>query len=190
MQSSIRIKETPTARGQPWILVAEDDDELRVTLAGTLREEGYRVTGVASQKALAQELEAALQRSVPPSMVITDERLGRGSGLEELLHLRRRGIAIPLILMTAYADDRMVNRAGGAGVALLRKPFSADDLCTLVRWSVAERDGPPLVCVSCGSGDDVRPAFDGSEVFFCIECRGRCADLDPNDPFIDLGVGD
>jgi FixJ family two-component response regulator len=54
--------------------------------------------------------------------------------MELYLRLVIRGNAIPAVIVTAYADDRIRRRATEANVlAVLSKPFAADELLELVR---------------------------------------------------------
>jgi FixJ family two-component response regulator len=62
------------------------------------------------------------------------------SGLELHHQLSASGKPIPTILITAFIDDRVRERAFSAGVAgYLHKPFKEDDLIACIRSALPRR---------------------------------------------------
>src|SRR5216684_2133833 len=96
---------------------------------GFMRSLGYRVEAVAS----AQEfLSSRLVRRT--SCVIADVQMPGMTGLELYQRLSTSGKRVPTILITAYPDDGVRERALSAGVVgYLSKPFEEDDLLACVR---------------------------------------------------------
>ena len=84
------------------ILVVEDDDDLRETLAYNLRVEGYE-TLLAADGVAALEL----ARRQPVALVILDVMLPRLDGLSVLRQLRARPetAALPVLMLTARAEE-------------------------------------------------------------------------------------
>ncbi len=81
------------------ILVVEDDDTHRETLARHLRRSGYDVLAVETgERALGvlSEADAAL--------ILTDVRMPGMNGLELLGHVKRLADETPVIVMTAYGE--------------------------------------------------------------------------------------
>jgi FixJ family two-component response regulator len=61
--------------------------------------------------------------------LIVDIQLGESCGIEFAQHLAKKGFRIPIIFMSAHANESVKRRATEIGcVAFLRKPFSADVL--------------------------------------------------------------
>ncbi len=166
------------------VLLAEDDDELRIVLAKLLEMDGYQVTSVTSGAAL---LAALRSFDLPPAAVISDERMPGMRGLHALRCARQGGAVSPLILITAFDDDSVVVEADDVGAALLSKPFDVADLRALLG---AGATGEAFSCAACKSGRDLRAIASEGGVFFCGECRGLFDLFEPDDPSIDVGVGD
>jgi CheY-like chemotaxis protein len=115
------------------VLVADDDDDLRALVVGSLREDGYEVSEAADGVELLTRLEEALDESAPhqPDVVLADVRMPRLSGLGVLEALRRARLSFPVVLMTVIKDDSvhlLARRLGAVGV--IHKPLDMDDLRT------------------------------------------------------------
>jgi CheY-like chemotaxis protein len=113
------------------ILVIDDDDDIRDTLAEVLEEIGYSVA-TASQGSEALEL----LQEVTPQVILLDLNMPVMSGAEFRAAQRRDPALreIPTIVMTAV--DRMPDRMPGAdfaGEEILAKPFRLSDLLALLR---------------------------------------------------------
>jgi FixJ family two-component response regulator len=109
---------------EPLIAVIDDDDPFRTALVESLCSFGYRVRGFAC----AEEFIAA---NVAPSCdcIITDIHMPDMSGLDLKRHLAAHGSKVPVIMITARAEQELVARAAASGAAcLLRKPFESDHL--------------------------------------------------------------
>ncbi len=114
---------------KPLISIIDDDESMREAIKGLMRSLGYRVEAVAS----AQEfLSSRLVRRT--SCVIADVQMPGMTGLELCQRLSTSGKRVPTILITAYPDDGVRERALSAGVVgYLSKPFEEDDLLACVR---------------------------------------------------------
>lgn len=112
------------------ILVAEDDTELRGLLTSLLRREGFDVADVPTGTAVRELARAVAEgRAARPDLVVMDVRMPGVSGLELLGELRRAGWALPIVIMTAFGDEKLHHDASEAGAsAVLDKPFDLDDL--------------------------------------------------------------
>jgi len=116
------------------ILVADDDDDVRALVAGTLRADGHRVVEACDGADLVEHLRDALDDVTPrPDVIVTDVRMPKLSGLGVLQELRRSHWNVPVILITVLADEsvRTVARRLGA-VGVLKKPLEIDNLRTAV----------------------------------------------------------
>jgi len=111
------------------VLVVDDDGPIRRMLERTLAAEGYGVSGaVDGGSALA-----AVERSVPDVLVL-DIGLPGLDGLAVCRRLRGKGLALPILLLTARdaVADRVVGLDAGADDYLV-KPFAAEELLARVR---------------------------------------------------------
>jgi two-component system cell cycle sensor histidine kinase/response regulator CckA len=118
-------------RGSETILLVEDEAEVRLLLAESLREEGYQVL-TAEDGEEASALFAARDQAI--SLVVTDLNMPRLGGIELTRQLRQISPTLPIIHMTGYVQDTAKDGTGQeAPTALLLKPFSPQQLTTLVR---------------------------------------------------------
>lgn len=129
----------------PRVLVVEDEQKTRDSVAEGLRLEGWQViTAVSGTEAVA-ELEKATY-----DLLILDWMLPGRDGLEVLRHARARGNQTPVLLLTARRslDDRVAGLEGGAD-DYLAKPFAFAELLArsraLLRRPVLS-SGPALSC--------------------------------------------
>src|SRR5919204_6461638 len=111
------------------ILVVDDDAPIRRMLDRTLSAEGYSVDAVADGGAAL----AAVERSAP-DLVVLDVAMPGLDGLAVCRRLRAKGLALPVLLLTARDDvpDRVAGLDAGADDYLV-KPFAADELLARVR---------------------------------------------------------
>jgi two-component system response regulator PilR (NtrC family) len=92
------------------LLVVDDERSLREVLDVYFSDQGHEV-------AIAADVEQALKvfREKKPEIVITDLRLGRGSGIEVLRQVKAAGHAAEVIVMTAYASAEAGLEAAALG---------------------------------------------------------------------------
>jgi FixJ family two-component response regulator len=124
----------PTRRS---ICVVDDDESVRKALGRLLR--SLRMD--AETFATAEEY---LQRAaaLPPDCLILDVHLPGLSGLELQKRLTAGGCDIPVVFITAFADDTAREQALRAGaLAFLQKPFEEQLLLDAVNQAVAFHHG-------------------------------------------------
>ena len=111
------------------VLVVDDDGPILRMLERTLRAEGYAVTAAGG----GGEALAAVERSVP-DLVILDVAMPGLDGLSVCRRLRGKGLALPILLLTARdaVEDRVAGLDAGADDYLV-KPFAAEELLARVR---------------------------------------------------------
>lgn len=111
------------------ILIVEDELHMREALEKCLAGEGYRViTAEQGEKGL----QAALEEK--PDLVLLDIMMPRLDGFAVCAELRRLGIPVPVLMLTAKGrvEDRVHGLDAGADDYLV-KPFSTDELLARVR---------------------------------------------------------
>lgn len=119
------------------ILLAEDDSLLGDGLKAGLAQRGFLVDWVRDGEAAERELRAAAHDAA-----VLDLGLPRRDGLDVLAHVRRAGIAIPVLVLTAR--DAVPDRVRGLDVGAddyVVKPVDIDELAARLRALVRRAYG-------------------------------------------------
>ncbi len=111
------------------ILLVEDDPKLSQFVQTELSLEGYQVT--VAENGLDG---LAFARDLQPDLVILDWMLPEISGLDICTRLRKTGVQVPIIMLTARDEisDRVMGLNSGAD-DYLTKPFSIEELLARVK---------------------------------------------------------
>jgi len=125
-------------RGGETLLVVEDQDEVRRLTVRMLEHLGYRVlSGETPQDALR----AGEASDMTVDLVVTDVVMPGTSGRDVVDKLLGRYPEMRALYMSGHSEDAMAGgQAPDAGMALIRKPFTLDELARKVR---AVLDGRP-----------------------------------------------
>jgi DNA-binding NarL/FixJ family response regulator len=127
----------PHLAGKPAmkVLIADDQRVVREGLATIVGGfPGTEVVGLAADGAEAIDL--AAERD--PDIVLMDLRMPRVDGVEATRVIRGRHPAVPVVVLTTYADDESVIAALSAGAAgYLTKDASRDDIRRALDAAVA-----------------------------------------------------
>jgi CheY-like chemotaxis protein len=130
------LSERPVGEHQSRVLLAEDDEDMRVLLSTALRREGYAVEEVEDGSALLDRIASGLLagEQTLPDLIISDIRMPGWSGIDVLASLRQSDWAMPVILITAFGDAGTHDQARRLGAAsLLDKPFDVEELLDAAR---------------------------------------------------------
>ena len=123
-------------RAKPLISIVEDNEAVREAIKGLMKSVGYRAEAAASAEEFLRTRH--LGRT---SCLIADVQMPGMTGLELHRRLSASGRIIPTVLITAYPDDGVRERALAAGViGYLSKPFDENDLLACIRSALI--DGP------------------------------------------------
>ena len=115
-------------RGVEVILLVEDEPQVQAVTARILRAFGYSVITAHNERtALAQ----AEQYGAAISLVVSDLVLPGVSGAELVRRLRQPCERARVLYMSGYSPEDIGELVGGA--SFLRKPFTAEELVTMVR---------------------------------------------------------
>jgi CheY-like chemotaxis protein len=111
----------------PHILIIDDDEAMRRSLAQTLERLGHQVSASADGRAGVERAAAN-----PPDLVITDLIMPEKEGLETIMELRQHHPRIKIIAMSgggrlSNEDYLHLAKRFGATVALA-KPFTREEL--------------------------------------------------------------
>lgn len=117
------------------ILLIEDEAGLVMALGDRLRSEGYEVESAGDGVAgLAQATGDSFD------LIILDVMLPRMSGFDVCRELRRRGLEVPILMLTAR--DQVVDKVVGLKLGAddyLTKPFSVAELLARIRVALRHR---------------------------------------------------
>ncbi len=118
------------------IVIADDEPIIRMDLRRTLENMGHVVTGEAGDGKQAVEM----TRESKPDVVILDIKMPGMDGIDAAKLISTEAVA-PVLLLTAYSQKDLVERARDAGVfAYLVKPFKETDLMPAIEIAIARFD--------------------------------------------------
>jgi two-component system alkaline phosphatase synthesis response regulator PhoP len=147
----------------PRILIVDDEPALVRGVQDNLRFEGYQTLAATNGR---EGLALALREG--PDLILLDVMMPEMSGWDVLRALTRRGLDIPVIMLTARGEelDRVLGLELGAD-DYITKPFSLRELLARVR-AVLRRPGPRRRLEEFQFGDvrfhlRTRQAFRGGE---------------------------
>jgi FixJ family two-component response regulator len=119
---------------QAQVYVIDDDDDAREAVAALVGTLGLPVHEFASAESFLKSY-----RGARPAVIVSDLRMLHMSGLEMLLELRKRGLSIPVIILTAYADTPTTVEAMKNGAfTTLDKPCRDSELWDTIRAALQE----------------------------------------------------
>ena len=115
------------------LVIADDESIIRMNLRETLVGRGYLVVGDAGDGVSAIHL----ARELRPDLVIMDIKMPKLDGIQAAKVLTEEKIA-PVLLLTAYSDRELVERARDAGVVnYIVKPFREAELLPAIEIALA-----------------------------------------------------
>jgi two-component system, OmpR family, response regulator MprA len=160
-----------TAPGTERVLVVDGELSLRRMLERTLAAEGFQVTVAADGGAAL----AAAERTAP-DVIVLDVAMPGLDGLAVCRRLRSRGLATPILMLTARdaVPDRVAGLEAGADDYLI-KPFATEELVARLK-ALTRRHGEQELLSYADLVLDVRAraARRGKRA---LELTGREADL-------------
>ena len=116
------------------ICVIDDQPLVRESLQATLESQDHRVRAFANAQDALTEMR---QRSF--DVVLTDLRMPGLDGVALLREMRRLGLDVPVILMTAYASVQTAVDAMKLGAFdYIQKPFNAEEVAILVERALRQ----------------------------------------------------
>jgi two-component system, response regulator, stage 0 sporulation protein F len=109
------------------ILVADDDDDVRRTIAQALETLAYDVA-----EAPDGDSAMAIFREQSPELVILDYRMPGKNGVEVAEEMRRVRPDIPIIMASGFAEEAELGQRVGKTIPVLHKPFRLGELADLI----------------------------------------------------------
>ncbi len=119
------------------VLIVEDDPKVAHFLQRVLIEEGYAVDVCSDGE------DALAQAEIGYALMILDWMLPGVDGLEVCRQLRRRGVGLPILMLTARGElrERVLGLQTGADDYLI-KPFDVEELVARVQALLRRASGP------------------------------------------------
>ena len=115
------------------VVIADDESLIRMDLREMLTNLGYLVVGDVGDGRSA----VSLARELRPDIVIMDIKMPDMDGIEAAQLLTEEKIA-PVLLLSAYSQQELVQRANKAGVVgYLVKPYQESDLTPAIEVALA-----------------------------------------------------
>jgi DNA-binding response OmpR family regulator len=125
---------------RPVVCLIEDDPDLRAALAASLRAAGYAVREASDGSQVIGNwatIGTDVGELIDADLIITDQRMPGASGLEVLSDVRRRDWATQVVIISAFVDDELKEKAHRLGAAaVLAKPFGMEELIDAVENAV------------------------------------------------------
>ena len=118
------------------ILIAEDETIIRLDLRDLLERAGHEVAGEARDG----EEAVALARELEPDLAVMDVKMPRLDGIEAARRILEER-PIPIVMLTAFDQRELVERAAEAGVfGYLVKPFREQDVVPAIELARARHE--------------------------------------------------
>jgi two-component system, NtrC family, response regulator HydG len=127
------------AQNPTEILVVDDAPETVEVLRRNLSAEGYKVY---TAPGVAEAIE--ILSATSPSLVITDYKMPRASGMELVRHIQDHCPELKVVMVTGFATiPGAVEAIKGGVLEYLPKPFTDAELLAVVERSLDRRSGSP-----------------------------------------------
>jgi CheY-like chemotaxis protein len=115
------------------VLVVDDEPMVREMIGHALRELGFQV-----QEARSGSEAVAMIAASRPQLVILDFLMPDMDGAEVAREVGKLDPDLPIVFSTGHSALRALRNAAGGGIPVLPKPFSVDELDTLLSETLTE----------------------------------------------------
>jgi len=117
--------------GQGTILLAEDEEAVRITTADLLKAGGFAVDHVENGRAAIEKFRGAPDRY---QAVLLDLSMPNGDGEEAFLEIRRIKPHAMVLIMSGFSPQHVLDRFKGKRLnGFVQKPFQSKDLLDAIR---------------------------------------------------------
>ena len=114
-------KQKPESQATKKVLVVDDEGQIGLVLDMILNEKQFQLDYVSSLLAADEYL-----KNQQPALVILDNKLPDGYGVDFLIYLRKRYPSLKIIMISGFGTARDVALENGAD-AFFEKPFPLDE---------------------------------------------------------------
>ena len=127
-----------SASTAPVVYVVDDDTDVLGSLRFLLETDGFDVRTFRSGAALLNTIATG-----DVDCFVIDYKMPTMSGIDLASRLRNRDIDTPIILITGYPDDNILEKAAAAGIHhVLLKPHLEESLASRIRGAI--QDSQPV----------------------------------------------
>ncbi|NTV49128.1 MAG: response regulator [Geobacteraceae bacterium] len=140
--SILETEETPqTKDAAPWlgsgtILLAEDEEQVKLIATIMLKEMGFHVLDAANGK---EALELYLQNAADITLVVTDMGMPVMNGYDLFYKLKQLNPQLPIIISSGFGEGDIVSKIPSEEIAgMLNKPYRFEQLREVLRCVVEE----------------------------------------------------
>ena len=126
------------ATNSGWVLLAEDDQALRILLSSLLQKDGHSVIATRDGNELLLAHASLPQTRTGRTVVVSDLAMPNCGGLAACEEIRAREPGAGVVLMGAFSEVDDEVRARALAAAMLVKPFELSRLRALVRGLLAD----------------------------------------------------
>ena len=115
------------------ILLIEDERDARYALKRVLETAGFSVVDVEGPEQV-EDLKGF-------NLIVLDLKLRNTSGIDFLRELREKGINLPVVVITAYANaENIISASRYGAIDILKKPFDKEDLLGVIDRILGEAE--------------------------------------------------
>jgi len=134
------LEPTSNWKGRGTILLAEDEEGVRVTTADLLRAGGFSVDVAESGRTAIDKFRMAPQRY---KAILLDFAMPDGDGAEAFHEIRAIQPEAIILVMSGYNSQDVLDRFKGKGLnGFIQKPFQADSLIAAIRKVLEGGEAP------------------------------------------------
>lgn len=168
-QTAQKLSPSPAAAGGR-VLVVDDRQQARESMADVLRHAGHRVDAVSSGVEALQRLDAESF-----DVLVTDLQMPGMSGLDLIRQVERRNCGTQAVMVTAYATvESAVEAMRHGAFDYIEKPFNADQLENLVQRAIEHGrrlDQAPRCSAAGMPGAGLAPMIGSSAAMQALRAR-------------------
>ena len=116
------------------ILIVDDNSDIRFLISSLLKDCGFYIRQAANYNQALSEIDKKL-----PDVAIIDVKLDKGDndGIELLIHIKKKDIDVPVIIISGHANIKMaVDSLKSGAFEFIQKPFDSQRLINFVNRAV------------------------------------------------------
>ena len=133
-ESAVPRSNMPNVINKGKVLLADDDSRIRSLISSILVSDGFEVSVAEDDEEAAFKID---KEGGKFSLFVLDCTMPKMSGTEVYQRIRSRGLLAPVILISGYHQEQVVNNIRNDPDAyFIKKPFNVDDLLGQVNAAV------------------------------------------------------
>jgi len=134
---AVPVQTSPLGGMRVWLI--EDDTAVRDAMVARLRQWGAQVHALSCRADVEQQLADA--SSPLPALIVSDQRLPDGTGVQCVALVRQRAERfVPALIVTGDTAPLDIARLASSGLPVLHKPFSGGELLSSLQGALRATD--------------------------------------------------